>query len=262
MLIYHLYYNFDVIDKINKYVYLSIFFISYFCFFHYIIFLFLYFLFCCPWACCPPEASEPAVTGVSAAVEGLYGAGLGASGLPGGRTPHDRRRADRARQPVLRRENDAATRRRYRCGRYRCAVLGAQARDSDGDEPSLSWRPKRPARSTQLATLAPSIMARRSASASPPHTPNGSRVRNANSRHGAMTGQPWQTALAAAVRRALEGFRSPSGWKNIALSMPRHDPSRCHCHSCSDGPGRREMSLTSSPRFLGDCAQRNDVIPN
>jgi hypothetical protein len=87
--------------------------------------------------------------------------------------------------------------------------------------------------SLQLASGMPrcSRITRRSASARPPHTPNGSRVCNANSRHWSMTGQRWQTSLACAVRRAREGLRSPSGWKNTPLSIPRQDPRRCHCQA-------------------------------
>jgi hypothetical protein len=57
--------------------------------------------------------------------------------------------------------------------------------------------------------------------------------------HWARTGQVRHTDLAAASRRPRDAPRSPSGWKNCALSRPRQEPNRCQSHSSEIGPGSR-----------------------
>src|SRR5262249_19587302 len=81
----------------------------------------------------------------------------------------------------------------------------------------------------------------------PPQTPYGSRVVSAWAAHWARTGQAWQTALAAASRRPRDAPRSPSGWKNLALSWPRQEPRSCQSHTSAIGPGNRATFVIQRP---------------
>src|SRR6185503_16640540 len=91
----------------------------------------------------------------------------------------------------------------------------------------------------------------RSDSESPPHTPYGSCTARACARHRSKTRQPPQICLARASRSARAGPRSFSGWKNSALSIPRHAPRICQSQTSVTATGSLRVSATFVISFGG-----------
>ena len=88
----------------------------------------------------------------------------------------------------------------------------------------------------------------RSVSVKPPQTPYGSRAAKRLRRHipdgpdtiGTTPWRPFPGAMRAEPR-------SPSGWKNCALSRPRHRPSSCQSQMSAQGPGNLRTLLIDEP---------------
>lgn len=117
-----------------------------------------------------------------------------------------------------------------------------------GSDGSAERRPTGPAISQpQLpdrlsVRLSARMMLSRSDSERPPQIPYGSCTARAWLRQSSSTGHIWQIAFALASRRARAGPRSPSGWKNEPLSIPRQDPSSCQSQTSALGPGSLRVS--------------------
>src|SRR5450759_2977490 len=100
----------------------------------------------------------------------------------------------------------------------------------------------------------------RSASDSPPQTPEDSPAASAYAAHGGRTGQRRQTAFAAASRAARCGPRSLSEGKNRAGSAPRQAAASCQPQRSATGPGSRPGCVMASfPR--GSANPRRERIP-
>jgi len=100
----------------------------------------------------------------------------------------------------------------------------------------------------------------RSDSESPPHTPYGSCTARACARHRSRTRQPPQICLARASRSARAGPRSFSGWKNNALSIPRHAPRICQSQTSVTATGSLRVSATFVIPF-GDATPTGAAAP-
>lgn len=104
----------------------------------------------------------------------------------------------------------------------------------------------------------PSSRALRSLSLSPPHTPCGSRIAKAYSKHSAVTEHSAQIAFARSSRSRRSCFRSNcEGGKKTVTCGPRQAPTLCQ--DKYDGCALTESPLVCADAIEHDCSSQGRI---